>query len=508
MSDRPVPRTHPTRTRHLRALAAVAALGMVAGLIIVADDAPVRAATSRTTVQAAADTYIDRARPHRNFGSRKSLRVDSRPSQAMLLRFSVPQTALPVTRATLQVLVSGSSSAGLAVRTNGARWKESRVTWAKAPGSGRRLDSVTWVRARRWVSLDVTAAVVAGRDLNLRLTTPGTRRVPIWAREAGAARAPRLVLESGSLGAPSPGPVGSPAPPTIPPPPSPVVPPPVVGPAPVIAAAGDIACDPSSGNFQGGAGTVDGCAERATSDLMLGMPDLTAVLALGDIQYEDGSLAKFRSSYDPSWGRLRAITRPAVGNHEYLTRGAAGYFDYFGAAAGERGKGYYSYDLGAWHVVALNSNCSQAGGCGPGSPQLEWLQADLTAHPNRCTLAYWHHPVFSSGDHGNIPGAIPLWDALTAAGADVVLTGHDHIYERYAPQTSSGAADPRGIREFVVGTGGRNHTFIRTVRPNSEVRNDDTFGVLRMTLHPEGYDWEFRPVPGGSFRDSGTAACH
>jgi hypothetical protein len=187
MSDRPVPRTHPTRTRHLRALAAVAALGMVAGLIVVAADAPVRAATSRTTVQAAADTYIDRARPHRNFGSRKSLRVDSRPSQAMLLRFSVPQTALPVTRATLQVLVSGSSSAGLAVRTNGARWKESRVTWAKAPGSGRRLDSVPRVRARRWVSLDVTAAVVAGRDLNPDSSSSRGR----WARPPLAQSGPR-----------------------------------------------------------------------------------------------------------------------------------------------------------------------------------------------------------------------------------------------------------------------------------------------------------------------------
>jgi hypothetical protein len=231
------------------------------------------------------------------------------------------------------------------------------------------------------------------------------------------------------------------------------------------------------------------------------------VLLLGDNQYENGALAKYQASYAPSWGRLVAITHPAPGNHEYVTPGAAGYFGYFGAAAGDPAKGYASFDLGGWHLIELNSNCAAIGGCGAGSPQELWLAADLAAHPGVCTLAYWHHPRFSSGPHGDDPITQAFWDDLYAAGADVVLNGHDHIYERFARQSPAGAADPFGMREFVVGTGGKNLTSVVTVRANSEVRRADTFGVLELTLHPNGYEWRFLGAD-ATVADSGVGLCH
>jgi len=220
---------------------------------------------------------------------------------------------------------------------------------------------------------------------------------------------------------------------------------------------------------------------------------------------EDNTFAKFQASFDPTWGRVKALIHPAVGNHEYLTKDAAGYFQYFGAAAGAPDKGYYSFDVGTWHLISLNSQC--IGGCQSGSAQETFLKADLAAHANQCILAYWHIPLFSSGGRAS-PNTKPLWQDLQAAGADVVLNGHDHIYERFAPQTADGTADPKGIREFIVGTGGNNHTSISHVAANSEVRNVDTFGVLQMTLHPGGYDWRFVPVSGGTFTDSGSGTCH
>ena len=277
---------------------------------------------------------------------------------------------------------------------------------------------------------------------------------------------------------------------------------------PVIAAAGDIACDPTDPNFNGGNGTATNCRMRATSDLVLA-GGFDAVLLLGDNQYWDGTLAAHLVSFAPTWGRLGPLLRPAPGNHEYQTPGAAGYYDYFGAAAGDRTKGWYSYDLGAWHVVVLNSNCSAIGGCGPGSPQLRWLAEDLAANPRACTLAYWHHPRFSSGAHGNDATYDAFWRELYKAGADVVLVGHDHDYERFAPQDPDAKADPsHGIRQFVVGTGGRETRAFVTIRANSESRNNKDLGVLKLVLRPGGYDWEFLPVPGGTFNDQGSASCH
>jgi Calcineurin-like phosphoesterase len=267
-------------------------------------------------------------------------------------------------------------------------------------------------------------------------------------------------------------------------------------PDPVIAAAGDISCD------QAGTPAGSSCQQQATSDLLVGA-NPAGVLTLGDQQYEDGALSKFQGFYDPAWGRVKPITHPAPGNHEYGTKGATGYFSYFGAAAGTAGLGYYSYDIGAWHLISLDSNS-------PSSAQVAWLKSDLAASSARCTLAYWHHPRFSSGStHGDNTSVAPFWDALYAAGADVVLNGHEHNYERFAPQSPSGAADSaRGIREFVSGTGGRNHYPISSAKPNSQVHNSDTFGVLELSLHPSGYDWQFRPAAGGGFTDQGSGSCH
>lgn len=260
-----------------------------------------------------------------------------------------------------------------------------------------------------------------------------------------------------------------------------------------------------------GAGDIADCRDlsgaEATAKLLEQIPG--TVMVLGDLAYPDATKRDF-ACYDKTWGRVKYRTRPAPGNHEFHSSGAPVYFGYFGQAAGDRPKGYYSYELGAWHIVVLNSQCDDVGGCKTGSRQEKWLRADLASHPAACTLAYWHKPLFSSGSaHGNDAEIKPLWQALYEAGAEVVVNGHDHDYERFAPQTPHGIADPaRGIREFVVGTGGKNHRPFSAPKPNSELRNADTFGVLKLTLKPNGYDWQFIPEEGKSFTDSGSGACH
>jgi hypothetical protein len=268
---------------------------------------------------------------------------------------------------------------------------------------------------------------------------------------------------------------------------------------------------PPSGKVIVAVGDIASCsstADEATARLVAGIKGST-VLTLGDEAYENGTAQNFRECYEPTWGRFEDRTKPVPGNHEYHTGEAKGYFSYFGKAAGEPGKGYYSYDLGSWHIVALNSNCEEVG-CTASSPQVRWLEADLAKHAKTCTLAYFHYPLFSSGRYRpGIHEVKPLWEALYAADADVVLNGHDHNYQRFAPQDPDGKADPkRGIREFVVGTGGKSHYPIREPIANSEVDNDETYGVLKLTLHQESYEWRFLPAEGETFTDSGSARCH
>ena len=260
-----------------------------------------------------------------------------------------------------------------------------------------------------------------------------------------------------------------------------------------------------------GAGDIADCKDlsgaEATAKLLDKVPG--TVMAVGDLAYPDGSKENF-ACYDKTWGRVKSRTRPAPGNHEFHAAGATPYFDYFGPAAGDPKTGYYSYELGTWHIIVLNSECKDVGGCEAGSPQEKWLRADLAAHPAACTLAYWHKPLFSSGGaHGNDLTVKSLWQALYEANADVIIGGHDHDYERFAPQTPDGGADShRGIREFVVGTGGKNHRPFAGPKPNSELRDANAFGVLKLTLKPGSYDWQFIPEAGKTFTDAGSDACH
>ena len=265
-----------------------------------------------------------------------------------------------------------------------------------------------------------------------------------------------------------------------------------------------------------GAGDIAWCGNlrgaEATAKLIQGIPG--TVFAAGDLVYDHGSITEFENCYQPTWGKFKDRTMPAPGNHEYNGSRASGYFQYWGVRAGDPAKGYYSYDLGVWHVVVLNTNCSVSalGGCGKGSPQEAWLREDLAGHADACILAYGHSSLFSSGilpSHALHPELLAFWQDLYQAHADVILAGHEHSYERFAPQTPEGELDEaNGIRQIVVGTGGRSHTPLGFATQNSEVRNSETFGVLKLTLKPKTYRWEFIPQPGMTFTDSGEGACH
>jgi hypothetical protein len=263
-----------------------------------------------------------------------------------------------------------------------------------------------------------------------------------------------------------------------------------------IVAAGDIACDPASN-----VGAPQDCDQAATAN-EIGQLNPTAVLTLGDDQYDDGTGAAFDSVFAATWGKYRSIMYPAVGNHEYLTKGASGYFGYFGVPP------YYSFNLGDWHLIALDSECQYVGGCEVGSAQERWLMADLAAHPSTCTLVYWHEPKWSSGEHGDATQMSAIWADLVSAHVSVVLSGHNHDYERFAPLDAKGQPNSTGVTEFVVGTGGKNHYgFVAAPLTGELVRNDTSFGVIDMTLGPTGYSWRFVPAPSYTFTDSGSANC-
>jgi 3',5'-cyclic AMP phosphodiesterase CpdA len=253
-----------------------------------------------------------------------------------------------------------------------------------------------------------------------------------------------------------------------------------------------------------GAGDIARCGaeeSEATAKLLDRIPG--TVFTLGDNVYPRGTAELFAQCYEPTWGRHKRRTFPTPGNHDWEEAAGAPYFAYFGASAGPAGLGYYSYTLGAWHIISLNSQV----GAGPGSPQYEWLKADLAASPAACTLAMWHHPLFSSGPNGNTSRMRDVWRVLNQSGVDVVLSGNDHVYERFAPQDADARPSPRGIREFVVGTGGYALYNRASFQPNSEAWENQTWGVLKLTLKTGGYSWEFVPIAGKTFRDFGSAAC-
>ena len=278
---------------------------------------------------------------------------------------------------------------------------------------------------------------------------------------------------------------------------------PTITPAPapaVLIGAGDIALCGDAPQYQG-----DDRTAAIIQSLIKEAPD-AAVMVIGDAAYGDGTRAEFKNCFGPTWGQFKDRIHPALGNHEYMTDNAAPYFEYFGAAAGPVGLGYYSYDLGDWHIVVLNANCDQIA-CTPESQQVQWLRADLQNSGKQCTLAYWHQPRWSSGLTGG-GFAATLWKTAVEMGVDVVVNGHDHDYERLAPMDASGAADPRGAREFVVGTGGGELRDWGKINPNSEVRYNGVHGVIKFTLFPGTYQWDFIPAEDASMTDAGAGDCH
>lgn len=261
----------------------------------------------------------------------------------------------------------------------------------------------------------------------------------------------------------------------------------------VLLAAGDIASD--------------GPGAARTAAIVAKTPGMIA--ALGDLAYPDGGQREFDAYWQPTWGPFKNRIRPAVGNHEYHTPGAGAYFDYFGLLAGHREQGWYAYDMGsAWRAIVLNSNAHEVGGCDPSSPQYRWLSRELTQHARKNVVAYWHHPVFSSGAHGDAPWMRPIWSLLVERGADVVLAGHDHGYERFEPMDGAGLRDDRrGLRSWVVGTGGASYRpFIFPPRDTSAVRQAGTFGILKLNLLAKHIEWDFLAEGGSAFRDTGAAA--
>jgi hypothetical protein len=547
---------------------AIATIGLAGSGSHASAEISATAASTQTIVStfaAEADTRVHEAMPTTNFGTRAVLRVDgaSSPDIESYLRFTVTGVAGSVQRATLRVHALTDTVDGPAVVGTSNGWGETTVTWNDRPTpTTAAVDDEGAIATGGWAELDVTPLVSTNGTVSFALIATHQDSVDFDSREStSTSLRPELVVEALTSHAPV-----NTSPPTITGVPQDgqtltVVPgawsgsPPIsfgyqwrrcdaagIGCADIAGANGDsyllaqgdigatfrvsvtatnsegsgTAASAPSGPVIGtgdvviaAAGDIASCGssgDEATAELLDSIAP-TRVLTLGDHVYTDGTDAEFAACYEPTWGRHKAKTHPSPGNHDYNTPGATGYYNCFGAAAGDPTKGYYAFDLGAWRIYSLNSNCS-AVPCAAGSAQEQWLRGDLAAHPRSCLGAFMHYPRFSSGSlHGSTSGVSGLWKALYDHGADLVLAGHDHVYERFTRLDPAGAIDlERGIRSFVVGTGGRGLYTFGTPVPGSEVRSM-TLGVLRLTLRNGGYDWEFVPVAGSSFTDSGSDTC-
>lgn len=459
-------------SRRSRCVLGALALAIGASLAVVGCDVT-------ATEVAVADAFVDADAPTTTYGTSSQLVVDAAPRREVFIQFDLTDQKNTVIEARLRLHVAnvanaGSPDGGRVARVTGA-WSEGTVTHDTRPTTwGPTVGDLGAVTANTWVDLTVTRAITVGEKVTLGIRSDNTDGAYYDSQESGA-NAPQLIITTGAK--------------------------PAAVTGTTIAAVGDMACAP------GFTVTATSCRHQQVSDRLVADTRVSQLLALGDLQYENGELAGFNASYDPTFGRLKAITHPAPGNHEYNTPGATGYYAYFGAAAGDPTKGYYSYDIGtAWHVVVLNSNCS-AVSCAAGSAQEQWLRADLAASARPCTMAVWHHPRFTSGTgHIGEVAVAPFWDALQAYGADVVLNGHVHDYERFAPQLPDGTASAKGIQEFVVGTGGKTIYEFAAAQPNSRVRLT-LFGYLTMVLGDKGWSWQLVDESGAT-RDSGQATCH
>jgi hypothetical protein len=418
------------------------------------------------TVVAAADAMVSKAEPTRNFGTSTVLRLKYESSNAYV-KFNVTGITGAVTSAKLRLYVTDPSSAATSVHRTSSTWTETGITWNNAPViGGTALSSRSASTSGTWLEFGLGSAVTANGTYSFGLKKGKADAVSYSSREA--TNKPKLVVTFSSEATAT-----ATAQPTT-----------TSGSA-VLVGAGDIASCSNSN-------------DEATAKLLDAIPG--TVFTTGDNVYDSGTTSQFTNCYGPTWGRHKARTKPSPGNHDYGTSGASGYFNYFGVPS------YYAYDRGGWRVYALNSSISMA----VGSTQEQWLRRDLAANPRSCVLAYWHHPRWSSGSvHGNHTSVAPLVQALYDYRAELIVVGHEHNYERFAQQNPTGARDDiRGIRQIVAGTGGKSHYGFATIKPNSVIRNSTTHGVLKLTLLSNSYSWEFVPVPGGTFRDSGNTPCH
>ena len=430
--------------------------------------------------EAVEDTVIDSDDPQQILGTSQVLEVEreGEDSRWALVRFEVSglPEGRPVLSATLRLFQLGPSDDPGLVSLVAGPWSENETSWATAPPLGDPVAPLPGGAEGVLVEVDVSPVVTGDGVYDFYLTTTSEDGLDYASRESTFG-GPALVLVLGEPGA-----VGE-APPT----------------ATVLVGAGDIGTCASQG---------DEITAALIEEIVAGARE-AVVFTVGDHAYPNGSAQVFARCYDDSWGAFKDITRPTPGAREYFTPGAVGYFEYFGENAGEPGRGYYSYDLGGWHIIVLNSNCSEVGGCGEGSPQMEWLRQDLATRSTACTLAYWQQPVFSSTVTPRDQEMLPIFQVLYEAGAEVVINGYDHFYERFAPQDPTGDRDTDdGIRQFIVGTGGRSLHPFGSPAPNSEVRFNQAYGVLALTLFPGGYEWEFVSEPGSGFTDLGTDVCH
>ena len=450
------------------------------------------------------DASIVSGSPATNYGTATTLLVDTSPLQHFLLKFNVTGVSgRQVTNAKLRLYaVDNSSQGGGFYRVADNSWQEETVTWNNAPAADATpVASLGSISSGNWYEVNITSLIVGDGSYSLRIISTSSDGADYSSKEGS--NPPQLVITLGGSQGPTATPTRTSTPggmsPTPTRTPTRTLTPSVASPTPTRT---PTAIPTSSGGVVlVGAGDISRCDnnnDELTARLLDTIPG--TVFTAGDNAYSNGTYTEYLNCYDPTWGRHKARTKPVPGNHEYNTSGAAGYFQYFNNIPA-----YYAYDLGSWRIYALNSEIEVSSS----SPQITWLQADLAANPRQCVLAYWHKPRWSSGsNHGSNSGMQTLWQVLYNAGAELVINGHDHEYERFAEMNASGAAVTQGLREIVAGTGGASLYGFGTPLSASQVRNSTTYGVLKLTLRTGGYDWQFIPVAGSTFTDSGSSNCH
>ena len=444
--------------------------------------------TTSFTFIAEADSQVKEASSSRNYGYFSTLQADgaSDPDVESFIRFTVTGISGPIQSAKLRVYDTTNGSVnGPAVYETGASWTETGITWNNRPSrTTGALDNKGSISTNTWVEYDVTSSVTGDGTFSFVLAADSNDAATFSSRQGS--HPPQLVVTADNISSPTP---ENTATPTLTP--------------------GNTATDtatpspiPSDSVVLVGAGDISTCSnnnDELTAQLLDNIPG--TVFTAGDNAYVNGTYTEYINCYDPTWGRHKTRTKPVPGNHEYNTAGAAGYFQYF-----DNIDSYYAYDLGTWRIYALNSEIDVS----VSSPQVAWLQADLAANPSLCALAYWHRPRWSSGSlHGSDPAMQTLWQVLYEAGAELVISGHEHHYERFAQMDTSGLAVSQGLREFVAGMGGgAGHYPFGSVLSASEVRDNSAYGVLKLTLNAGSYDWQFVPVQGAAFTDIGSSTCH